>query len=445
MKQVNFESDEVVLASDLSAIGEEMIQNFREAVEAVASGDSKLMKNQAPLAVEGTGGLLDISWTDMYFLTNGYVGKLPTGTRSLTIPGYDAQIGLYLRVQEVSVTGTRDKLQPSGSTYTRTPVAGVVVEKELQVDLVTVITANSTTSPTPPAPPVTGGLIEWAIITVTPGGAPPPYFNTISVALNTSDLWQFPGATIAYSPHAASHVTGGTDAIATALWVAFGSGSNRDGLMPAWAQAAAANALQGILTTGANPFSITYLNPDNITDPILQPRSIVLRLNIDSTLKITSGNLGVDLAGTGSSQAARADHVHNNISTLPFDDFGGYWDVLPSDLGTYKSVTVPGGGASVSVVYGAKMYWAPPGTSMYKVECGWIKEAAYSVGGKVVKGTSELDLNFFFGEYGFVYLDTALLDYIKSAVGGVTWTFNGSANFPTSGRIYYEALKRGIA
>lgn len=452
LQTVKFFSNEIPPASDLSDIGAYSLGNLGVLLEALTSKSDVLLTDVIPILTE-TGTDVQFANPTVHFGVNKVVGTIAGHTTVVTPPGGDCQIGVYLKLTRTSVVGSRDAIQPVGPNYMRTTVSGAIVGEDIIASVDYTYSASYLVAPpVPTLGPNDVGALLWSTAIVQPNPTPLPNY-ILSITQNSTALWSFTGSSISVVSHAPTHLPGGGDSIALAVLNGANPNGSDAGLMPDGGQFIDMGSILDLTIHATAAFLTKSISPPSNVSPVTAPRTVTISALLHSSLAIGGSGLEVQFTGsTGSANSSsRSDHIHKNLTTLPFSD------VLPtsgtvvtaSNLGSQIN-TIISGISTNTYLYGIKIYWSPPGLSYPKIECGHFiyaepGQAPQSVGVKYTKESSNTVIRLFTGEKAFTYLDTATLAYVKVATGGaVTWSSSGSSNFPTSGIIYVELLKREI-
>lgn len=426
MNKVNFEERVKIVPVDANALHDETELAIGDIIQAVSGGYGDVLFKNAPPVVTHLAPNIQVSIPEQWFTVNGIPGKIPATSFNLPDGAAD-RWRVYFVMGRVDANDNRDRFQIVGGVI-QVVTQSVVVRKASTPRVETTASGNPLVVPPPPAlGPTDEGYvlfceIVWDLI-------------TLSVTHNTSAIYSFPGAGAGVAPHAATHVAGG-DPIPDA---AMGGPSSTAGLMPIGSFAVLMQTLQSLGIDPASPYLTRVISGDNVSSP----KVVALRFRHHPSLQVyeVSGvyYLGVKFASgpfDGTSQiAARRDHRHSP-SEFPIVVDSSRVTVGSTDRGKLLSVSAF---STLVSLHGAQAFWAPPGVvspAYPLVDCGWYPGASGMLGCRVhIVGTNEVKLET--GGQAFVELKGDLYTYILAAVGGSpTWTYAGSAQFPTSGEIY---------
>ena len=426
MNKVNFEERVKIVPADANALHDETENVVADVLRVVSGGYGDVLFKNAPPVVSHLLGNIQVNIPEQWFTVNGIPGKIPATSFNLPDGAAD-RWRIFFVMGRVDAIDNRDQFQIVGGVIQVNTVP-LVVRKASTPRRETTASGNPLVIPAPPVlGPTDIGYIMYCDIVWD--------LVTLSVTHNASAIYSFPGAGAGVAAHAATHL-GGADPIPDA---AMGGPSSTEGLMPIGSFATLMQTLTSLGVDPASPYLTKVISGDNVS----APKVVALRFRHHSSLKVyeVSGvyYLGIKF-GNGpfdgtEDLGARRDH-HHSPSEFPLSMESERVTVGAVNLGKLLSVPTFG---TISSLHSTKAFWAPPGTvspAFPLVECGWFPGSSGMIGCRVhIVGANEAKLET--GGQAFLKMESDLYAYILSAVGGTpTWTYAGSAQYPTSGEIY---------
>lgn len=426
MKKSRFPSTVQATSADFDSIHDNTLAAFLDLQQAISGSTSGvLMENKPP--TDAGGGVANIP--AQYVAVGGQFVQYAGGTTS--IPA-GATVGLYFLVDLPDDPAvSRSFLNPGPP-----PAVGTGNFVMSQTPTVTLFVQN----PDGAAPAPTGtelGYVKLATVTEAAG--------TLTITHNpTSALWSPPGG--AAANHAASHITGGSDAIQKATPAQDGLAAKED---VTTAQAAVTDV------TSATSFLVRSISGDNTVTPASKSAALELRVHSEMLEAVDEGGqqkLGlkyapaVGLAGS-SNQPARRDHKHD-FNTSAFVVGKAEITVTSGMMNTAVGVTAPAGVAAITDV---RFYWRPPGATNYPLiqanrSVGVVAGVAVSVGVQAMV-TASNTIKATFGQAITSLGSDELADATAAASGSWSSYSGSSGGMPTSGTlvVYIYGVRSGVA
>lgn len=438
MKKRLFPATMEFTTTDLDKIGDVAEEGIADFVRAIASQndpsgviftDNSALTDDSDWTASGSAPWTINIPTQHFYIGDpdgfgGALGKL-TAT-SFVMAGTSARsVAVFLRLTRTVATANRNYIDLTGAG----PVVGNAsfdVEQDWSADIVVVDNYVDASDDPVAGDDDVGAPIKLVKFNVTTG----PSAFTVTLNPDSRD-WIINAGTPA--DHAASHITGGGDAIQLAT-------PSQDGLM----SQAYADIVEEAVTAVSVDAGSSFLLATTTAGP---PKTvaIALRLVADSLKKINvsgTDRLGLNF-GSGafagvSNRPARADHKHP-MTDSPVQVVSATVAVTSAaQLGTSVSVTVP---SSVTTVMGVECFWIAPTLSSQfpRVACGWSTVPVGGVSRKVgchalLAGPRDLQLRL--GD-ALCEMSTAELGVVEGVLGSQTWdSVGGSAGMlPTTGTI----------
>jgi len=437
MDKVNFSDREKLVPEDMNALHDLAEVALADLVRSVTGGSADvLFKNAPPTAIHVSPNIR-IDVPEQWFAVSGVTEKVLAATiNKPDIPDYHR---IFFIISRVDQTGSRDFFQiVGGSVQVVTQTS--VIRKNTAVRIEVLSSGNPAVAPgTPTLNPNDIGYIELASV-VWNG-------TVISVAHNISALYAFPGASIAPTGHAPTHLPGGGDAIQLATLGSDPLGST-PGLVPSGAFAVLMAALQTLEISPQAKFLTKIISGTNSS---IDPKKVELALKINQSLagffdsQTGQTLLGVNFAKgpyAGDSPLVASGNHRHPPSQSPVAVLIEHATVQASDLGTLISIPRFVG---VSRIYTTQVFWAPPGkvSPPYpQIECGWDERTAGNFTGAKVHIISQDEVKLELGFKAITRMGQAALDYVLSTLPAPTpnWTYADAISEPTEGEMYVKVI-----
>lgn len=396
--------------NDLHDNTEDAIGVLVKAVASAGTTSAVFFENKPP-TISG-GGPYTIIVPAQYIALNGVVAYLPATTLPATSVFPNT---VYFAIRRSNVTGTRDTLTAAGQT--------VVVEKVASAVAFLGNDAPARLGGTAPAtlPEDVAAPVEFAY-----------YANPATLDHDYNNyLWTITAAGL--SPHASTHLSGGSDALPVA------SSLVPSGLVDWLSLQSARAAVNAINISVGSPFLTASTSGSYTTTP----KTTTLAVSVDGDTFDASSPLGLKfpngpLMGT-SKQPARSDHRHG----LDASPIVVYQTEIPVEiswpLGSAKTLTLP---SSAGTVASVSIFWKPASavsttnfplvpTLPHPVQYG---TSLYNVGawGTLLAGNI-VRINF--GTDGICFLSENDYKTASGVFASVTWqsAISTDGRVPTSG------------
>lgn len=429
MREKTFWEDGVkVIPDDLNAIHDLTEDESKNLIEVLSGGLSTILFDDSPPVVTHVAPNIVVDVPAQRFAVDGCTEEISAPATLNFADAPAAQHRVFFVIRRNDSTDTRDVLQESGGTLS--VVSNLVVVRKTTTPRIEQTSSPNilTPAPDPALSPDDIGFVE--LCTIIWDG-----ISTLTLLPNTGALYTFPGAGMAYAPHAIQHLPGGGDPLQIAAIDASPEGS-RVGLMPAGSYAVLRNALQWVEIDGASPYLVRVNSGDNSPT---NPKKVTIGLNVTASFvsRDESGTWYLALnfpngpyAGTSVSPA-RSDHRHLP-SEMPLTIVPYSMTVDVSHLG--QIITVPDF-TTIGNISHIAVYWVPLGRDFPMIECGWTETSAGVVGTRVhLHGSKAIRIET--GSLGFTKMTEALKNYVVGITGGITWDSQDNGKITRSGKLY---------
>lgn len=440
MRKRRFPTGVEATEADFNALHDRTEDAIRVLLRALASanadGDTILFKHAEPTILGA--GPWTVTVPPQFFSINGVVAELAQQTVAVSAAS-NRQVALFLRARRFNVTESRGYLDLTGERPAR-GVGAFVMELADSAELAVVDPyTGSGDDPAPTASDV-GAPLKFAVLTVSGVGGTPE----LDVTDYDPDarLWLFPAATPP-TDHAATHLTGGGDAIALATPLV-------DGLAAADDIATVRASLTDLSVHVDAPFLVRTISGDNETTP----KTATLNLRLSQALRTLDdgGTKRLDLnflngttAGTAL-RPARADHKHT-LADSPVVVATRFVEITAPDgeLGGSRTLVFP---ESFGSIVSVSARWLAPGiTAPYYplVDAPWgtvfLNGIARRVGARyTVSGANRIELQL--ATDALCEMTDSEMALVLAATGSVNWdTVVGSnGTLPRTGRLVVTAV-----
>ena len=405
-----------VISTDLNELHEFTEEAVKELLQGLSGGLTEILFDDAvQTIIDGVN--LTITVPAQRFAVQGAVGAV--SDPPFTLPNVLATYRIFFIIGRVDVSAARDVLVLG-------PPLAVVTDPIALVEDDTVSRIEITSTGNPPVlGPTDIGYVELGSVIGGPGAW--------VVTHNTAALWVFPGLLPAAAPHAATHVTGGTDIIPNASPAAAG-------LMSAAYSQVLTAAIQNLKVDVASPFLVRVITGTNAPgDP--KTVELLLRVTPDAFANKSMGGLDyLDLnympagAYAGSSaRPARSNHRHppeESPVAMGEIHIAGIMVTLGSLLAEIEFT-------GIARIYHTEVFWTKPGVispTYPAVPCGWMLTAAGTIGASAVI-TANNKIQVQTGSLGLAYLNAPTITLVRAG-GAINWGYDSDPGLPKTGELF---------